>query len=84
METINEGDEPLRSNNQMEHSGETVRNALKGIDKYLAMMNGRLEMLLMSDLPDYVMADLITIYQAEQEASQILRGLNIFCNKHLA
>ena len=64
-----------------ENPEQTIRDALNELDKYLAMMNGRLERLLMSDLPDAVMADLITIYQAEREASQILHALNIFCQK---
>lgn len=29
------------------------------------------------------MADLVKAYQAEQEASQVVRGLNIFCHKTL-
>ena len=45
------------------------------------MINGRLEILLLSDLPEYVTADLVKAYQAEQEASQIVRNLNIFCHK---
>lgn len=64
-------------------TGQTIQTALKGIDKYLAMMNGRLEVLIMSDLPDYVKADLATVYEAEQAASQILKGLSIFCHKRL-
>ena len=61
----------------------TLMEGLKGIDRYLAVINSRLEVLLLSDLPDYVKADLANIYQAEKEASQILRGLNIFCHKTL-
>lgn len=66
-----------------EDTGRTILDGLRGIDRYLAMMNGRLEILLMSDLPDYVKDDLVNIYQAEQEASQILKGLSILCHKRL-
>jgi len=60
---------------------ETILNGLRGIDRYLAMINNRLEMLLLSDLPEYIMADLVKVYQAEEEASQIVRSLNIYCHK---
>ena len=60
----------------------TIIEGLQGINTYLAMINGRLETLLLSDLPDYIKADLVKIYQAEEEASQIVRSLNIFCHKH--
>jgi len=63
---------------------ETVKpiiDGIQGINRYLAMINSRLEMLLLSDLPDYVMADLVKVYQAEEEASQIVRSLNIYCHK---
>jgi DNA integrity scanning protein DisA with diadenylate cyclase activity len=62
-------------------TGETIQEALQALNKYLAMINGRLEILLLLDLPEYVTADLVKAYQAEQEASQIVRGLNIFCHK---
>ena len=64
-----------------EDTGKTILAALQGINTYLAMINGRLEMLMQSNLPDYVMADLVKAYQAEQEASQILHSLNLFCHK---
>jgi hypothetical protein len=62
-------------------TGKTIQDALQALNKYLAMINGRLEVLLLSDLPEYVTADLVKAYQAEQEASQIVRDLNIFCHK---
>jgi hypothetical protein len=62
-------------------TGETIQGALRMLNTYLAMINNRLEILLLSDLPEYVMADLVKAHQAEQEASQIVRGLNIFCHK---
>ena len=58
-----------------------ILDGLQGINRYLAMINNRLEMLLLSDLPDYVMTDLVKVYQAEEEASQIVRSLNIYCHK---
>ena len=64
-----------------DETGKTILNALQGINSYLAMINGRLEMLMQSNLPDYVMVDLVKAYQAEQEASQILHSLNLFCHK---
>jgi len=64
-------------------AGRTVLDGLRGINTYLAMINSRLETLLLSDLPDYITADLVKVYQAEEEASQIVRSLNIFCHKHL-
>jgi hypothetical protein len=59
----------------------TLLNGLQGINRYLALINSRIEPLLLSDLPDYVMADLIKVYQAEAEASQIVRSLTIHCHK---
>ena len=61
--------------------GEILLNGLQSINKYLAIINSRLELLLLSDLPDYVKSDLVNMVQAEQEASQIVRGLNLFCHK---
>jgi len=61
----------------------TILEGIKGINRYLAMINSGLEVLLFSDLPDYVMPDLIRLYQAEQEASQIVHTLNLFCHKTL-
>lgn len=63
--------------------GKMILDGLHGINKYLAIINSRLEMLLLSDLPEYVKSDLVNMVQAEQEASQILRSLNLFCHKHL-
>lgn len=60
-----------------------ILDGLHGINKYLAIINGRLEMLMLSDLPEYIKSDLVNMVQAEQEASQILRSLNLFCHKHL-
>jgi hypothetical protein len=71
----------LQFNNGPGVTGETIQEALQALNKYLAMINGRLEILLLSDLPEYVMVDLHKVYHAEQEASQIVRGLNIFCHK---
>lgn len=62
---------------------ETLLNGLGGINQYLALINSRLETLLLSDLPDYVMSDLVKAYQAEEEASQIVRSLKIYCHKTL-
>lgn len=73
----------MKSDIPTAETGRTIQEALKGIDKYLAMMNGRLEVLIMSDLPEYVKTDLATLYEAEQAASQILKGLSIFCHKSL-
>ena len=64
-----------------EDSLKTLLNGLAGINQYLAVINSRLETLLLSDLPDYVISDLIKAYQAEEEASQIVRSLNIYCHK---
>lgn len=66
-----------------EEAGTTILDGLRGINTYLAMINSRLETLLLSDLPDYITADLVKVYQAEEEASQIVRSLNIYCHKHL-
>lgn len=61
---------------------ETIFDALQGINRYLSMVNGRLEILLLSDLPEYVKSDLVMAYEAEKEASRIVRSLNIFCHKN--
>ena len=63
--------------------GETILDGLQGINRYMAIINSRLEMLLLSDLPDYVKSDLVNMVQAEQEATQILRNLSIHCHKRL-
>lgn len=64
-------------------NGKTIIEGLQGINAHLAMISSRLEMLLLSDLPEYLMADLVNVYQAEQEASQIVRSLNIYCHKNI-
>ena len=69
--------------NTTEESLETLLNGLGGINQYLAVINSRLETLLLSDLPDYIMSDLVKVYQAEEEASQIVRSLKIYCHKTL-
>ena len=61
----------------------TILAGIQGINKYLAMINSGLEVLLLSDLPEYMMSDLIRLYQAEQEASQIVHKLNLFCHRSL-
>ena len=71
----------MRTDPMPAYSGKTVLDGLQGIDTFLAMINSRLETLLLSDLPDYLMDDLIKVYQAEQEASQIVRSLRIYCHK---
>lgn len=75
------GGDNLKLNDLPVDTGETIQGALQSLNKYLAMINGRLEILLLSDLPEYVMTDLVKAYQAEKEASQIVRSLNIFCHK---
>lgn len=60
-----------------------ILDGLHGIDKYLAIINSRLEMLLLSNLPDYVKSDLVNMAEAEQEASQILHSLSLLCHKQL-
>ena len=66
---------------QPEATGKIILDGLQGINRYLAIINSRLEMLLLSDLPDYVKSDLANMIQAEQEASQILHNLNLYCHK---
>lgn len=71
----------MSAQNTTDEAVQPILDGLQGINRYLAMINNRLEMLLLSDLPDYVMADLVKAYQAEEEASQIVRSLNIYCHK---
>ncbi len=71
----------MQSQEKMDNTGKIILDGLQGINRYLAMINSRLEMLLRSDLPEYVKPDLVNMIQAEQEASQILRGLSLFCHK---
>jgi hypothetical protein len=66
---------------EQEDVGKTILEALQGLNKYLATINGRLEVMLLSYPPEYIRADLINLYQAEQEASQIVRHLNCICHK---
>jgi hypothetical protein len=58
---------------------ELVVSGLQGVNNYLAMINNRLEVLLLTDLPEYVKTDLIKAYQAEQEASLIIQNLKVLC-----
>jgi hypothetical protein len=62
---------------------DTIMTGLQGIDRYLAMINSRMEILMFADLPEYVMSDLTQVYQAEQEASQIVRSIKILCRTSL-
>ena len=71
----------MQSHEKTDDTGKIILDGLQGINRYLAMINNRLEMLLRSDLPEYVKPDLVNMIQAEQEASQILRGLSLFCHK---
>ena len=64
-----------------DETGKTILNGLQGINRYLAVINSRLEMLLLSDLPEYVKSDLVNMVQAEREASQILQSLRLLCHK---
>ena len=63
--------------------GKMILDGLHSIDKYLAVINSRLEMLLISNLPDYVKSDLVNMASAEREASQILHNLSLLCHKQL-
>jgi len=63
--------------------GKVILDGLHAIDKHLAIINSRLEMLLHTNLPDYVKSDLVNMAKAEQAASQILRNLSLFCHKQL-
>jgi hypothetical protein len=78
-----EGDEVSIASHDEDH-GTAILEGLRGINAYLAMINSRLETLMLSDLPDYVTADLLKVYQAEEQASHIVRGLNIYCLKNLS
>lgn len=71
----------MSAQNTTDETVKPILDGLQGINRYLAMINSRLEMLLLSDLPDYVMTDLVKVYQAEEEASRIVRSLNIYCHK---
>ena len=68
---------------QSEDPKGTILNALHGIDQHLAVINCRLDVLLQSNLPEYVKADLQTVHQAERAVSQIVRRLNLFCHNTL-
>lgn len=61
----------------------TILNALQGMNKYLAAINGRIEVLLLSDAPEYMRSDMMAVYQAERELSRIVRSLTIYCHKAL-
>ncbi len=61
--------------------GNNLLEALQAMNRYLAVINGRIMMLIKSDLPEYVISDLVQVYQAEQEVSQIVRSLNLFYHK---
>ena len=71
----------MQQNNTSEAITKTILEGIQGINKYLAVINGGLEILLLSDLPDYAKSDLAMLYQAEKEASQIVRNLSIFYHK---
>lgn len=65
-----------------------ILEALQGINKSLAIVNERLEKLLLSEVPDYIKFDLDEAYKAETNAQQmmlrlILRCLKDFCGNKL-
>lgn len=66
----------------MVQSTETTRNTivdgLQGINNYLAMINSRVEILLLADPPEYLLSDLIGIYQAEKEAIRIVHSMKFY------
>jgi hypothetical protein len=71
----------VRPKTKPEDVGKWISEALQGTNKYLAIINCRLEIPLHADLPEYIKPDLISAYQAEKDASRILRNLNGFCRK---
>jgi uncharacterized protein YeeX (DUF496 family) len=60
-----------------------ILDGLHGINKHLAIINSRLELLLLANLPDYVKSDLSCMAKSEQEASQILHSLSLLCHRQL-
>lgn len=64
-------------------TGKTIMNALQTMNRTLAVINGRVEILLNSALPEYAFPDLIQIFEAEKEVSQIAHNLSLFCHKRL-
>ncbi len=66
-----------------ECAGEQIIDILQIINRYLAILNGRLEVMMQMDLSDYMKTDLTRMYEAENEISQLVRTLNIFCHTTL-
>lgn len=47
------------------------------MNRHLATIKGRVEILLLADCPEHIKPDLITVSNAEHEISQIARSLAI-------
>ena len=71
------------SGNCPDDTGKKMLDALQAANTYLAMIHSRIETLLHTEIPEYVKSDLALVYRAEQEVSQIVRSMTIFCHKHL-
>ena len=63
-----------------QNSRVAISNGLNRINHYLAMIKDRLEILMLTDLPAHIMTDLIEVYQAEREASEIVRSIKVLCH----
>ena len=55
--------------------------ALHSMNRHLATIKGRVEILLLSGCPEYIQSDLVTISKAELEISQINRSLTIMLSQ---
>lgn len=58
----------------------TIINAIKAMNHTLAVINSRVEILMNAALPEYAMPDLIQIYEAEKQVSQIAHKLSMYCH----
>jgi hypothetical protein len=63
--------------NSMDDSMQTCLDALYAMNRYLATIKGRVEILLLADCPDHIKPDLATVGKAEKEISQIVRSLTL-------
>lgn len=74
---IAERDKIMGAANSMDDSINTYLNALHVMNRYLATIKDRVEILLLAGCPDHIQSDLVTVAKAEREISQIVRSCTV-------
>lgn len=69
------------STTSMGDSVGTYLEALGAMNRYLAVIKGRVEIILLAGCPEYIQSDLITVSDAEREITQLVRCLSMALTK---